>query len=203
MNRRTATIIVRPATNKDAADLAIFDDMAGQGLSSLRWAQAARNADVQTALEFGREMVLNTEGPFGWKNAHIAEIDGEVAGGAIGYRGPDELGGIPDPFPAAVMRPIHELYRTICGLWWVDMLAVYSRFRRRGIARVLLENEIGRARTDGADRIALIVEDANTAAVTLYRALGFEVADRRPFVPFDERKKQPREWLALIAPVAA
>ena len=55
----------------------------------------------------------------------------------------------------------------------VHNLAVDPAYRRRGIAKVLLETMIQQARRDGVNRITLEVRKSNSAAQNLYHALGF------------------------------
>jgi [ribosomal protein S18]-alanine N-acetyltransferase len=52
-------------------------------------------------------------------------------------------------------------------------LGVAPGWRRRGVARVLLQDLIARARAGGAQRLLLEVAADNTAAVALYTSLGF------------------------------
>jgi [ribosomal protein S18]-alanine N-acetyltransferase len=55
-------------------------------------------------------------------------------------------------------------------------LAVHPSFRRRGIARSLLEDELARSR--GA--WFLEVRESNLAALALYESMGFHPSGRRP-----------------------
>ena len=59
-------------------------------------------------------------------------------------------------------------------------LGVLPRWRRRGIARVLLDDIKRRARHVGARRIFLEVAESNEAARGLYGAGGFVAVGRRP-----------------------
>jgi ribosomal protein S18 acetylase RimI-like enzyme len=68
--------------------------------------------------------------------------------------------------------PPHALY--------VDSLATASSFRRRGVARALLERAAAEARERGLTHLALETEIENTAARALYRAAGFEEVDTLP-----------------------
>lgn len=59
-------------------------------------------------------------------------------------------------------------------------LAVHPSFRRRGIARKLLQTAMDAASTDGARTYHLEVRAGNEAAQKLYEAFGFEAVGRRP-----------------------
>lgn len=58
-------------------------------------------------------------------------------------------------------------------------IATHSGHRRRGYARLLLEDVIRRLYRERIATLFLEVERGNAAAVTLYRRLGFEVAGER------------------------
>ena len=55
----------------------------------------------------------------------------------------------------------------------IESLAVHSRFRRRGVASVLFEAVLRRARRLGVNWIGLMVRRDNDAAIRFYRGLGF------------------------------
>lgn len=61
--------------------------------------------------------------------------------------------------------------------WLISNVAVAEKFRRRGIARQLVQAAIDEARSRSARWVILNVRPWNTAAQYLYQALGFEVAD--------------------------
>ena len=56
----------------------------------------------------------------------------------------------------------------------VEDVAVDSNFRRRGIARVLMEKAIEFARKAGAENVALTSNPKREAANLLYQSMGFE-----------------------------
>ncbi|MEA2450628.1 MAG: hypothetical protein QOG63_2560 [Thermoleophilaceae bacterium] len=63
---------------------------------------------------------------------------------------------------------------------YIDGLTTDERFRRRGVARVLLEAADDRARALGLRSVALDTGESNSAARALYESAGFEVAERTP-----------------------
>ena len=97
----------RPATKADAAALAVLVDIAGEGLPAYLW--STLRAPGQSLLEVGRERAGREEGGFSYRNAIIAELDGEIAAALVGYRldDPYELGDL-DALPELV-RPLVEL----------------------------------------------------------------------------------------------
>ncbi len=63
------------------------------------------------------------------------------------------------------------------GLWSISNVAVLPAYRRRGIARRLMEATIRRAVDRGARRLVLEVNADNQAARQLYRSQGFVLYD--------------------------
>lgn len=182
---------IRPATRADSADLAILDDVASHGLTT-RVLQIAVEAGVaERPMQGARDGFAFIDGPFSWRNALVAEIDGVAAGSLLSYPIEAEREG-GDP-PDAVLVPLSELKAIAEGTRFIDGLAVYPRFRGQGVGRALLQTEIARA-----DRaLSLITEDNNARALALYASAGFIEAGRRPFVPFAENQTA-RQWVLLI-----
>jgi GNAT superfamily N-acetyltransferase len=58
--------------------------------------------------------------------------------------------------------------------WTIGNVVVLPEYRRRGIARQLIEQSIGLARSKSADTVMLDVIGGNFPAVKLYESLGFE-----------------------------
>ena len=70
--------------------LAEFVNLASEGLAHHLWARAAGAGE--TAWDVGRRRARREEGSFSYRNAVIAEIDGEVAGALVGYPLPEPAG---------------------------------------------------------------------------------------------------------------
>jgi ribosomal protein S18 acetylase RimI-like enzyme len=60
------------------------------------------------------------------------------------------------------------------GTWTIGNVAVLPDYRRRGLARLLVEAAIARARERGGKNVVLDVIAGNLPAYELYRRLGFE-----------------------------
>lgn len=58
--------------------------------------------------------------------------------------------------------------------WYISAVGVHPDFRRRGIARRLIETQVGFVRERGGKRLLLDVIDGNVPAIHLYKKLGFE-----------------------------
>lgn len=188
------TVKLRPAERNDATDLAAFVDMAGEGLPTYFWSELAEVG--QSPFEVGRARAQREEGSFSYRNAVIAELDGEVAGGLVGYPLPDlydtgDLAALSD-----IVRPLVVLESQAPGYWYVNVLAVYPEFRRQGIAAQLLAtaDDVGQAL--GCKGMAIIVASENQDAYRLYQRSGYEYAASEKLVAFPGYKRGG-DWLLL------
>jgi len=86
-------------------------------------------------------------------HARVVELEGRIAGYLVAWLGPGE--------------------------GHLGNLAVIPEARRHGIARLLIDDLLGRARALGVDSITLEVRVSNFAAQALYRGLGFRLAGLR------------------------
>jgi ribosomal protein S18 acetylase RimI-like enzyme len=189
---------IRPAERRDAADLVILTDLAGHGLPGWLWGQAASRGEA-TALEYGRSRVLREGEAYSWRNAHVAEIDGAVAGMLLGYRQPNAMQP-PDPGEGnPVLHPLGVLEAQAPGTWYVNILAVYPEFRERGVAAEILGKADELAAATGAHGLSLIMQDDNLGALRVYDCAGYRIAARRPFRPFPGASPA-KEWLLLVKP---
>lgn len=125
----------------------------------------------------------------------VAEIDGEVAGALAAFpasegdrranrflrvtlartppwRWPRTLRIFRSGADVAPPPPTDSLY--------IDALATDARFRRRGVARALLEEAARQAEAAGLTWLALDTAATNAGAQALYEGAGFEVTERRP-----------------------
>jgi ribosomal protein S18 acetylase RimI-like enzyme len=188
---------VRPARPGDAADLARFVDLASGGLVREVWAGMAEPGEDLFAL--GARRAARGEGAFSWRNAAIAEVGGAVAGGLVTYRiadAPEPLDEVPPLF-----RPLQALENRALGTQYVNVLATYEPFRRRGVGRALL----GEAeRRGGAGRaMSLIVGDRNLGARRVYEAFGFRAAASEPVAATGGWTSASRNWVLMIRPEGA
>lgn len=72
------------------------------------------------------------------------------------------------------------LYRLVGDEAEILSVAVLPEWRRRGIARLLLEEALRHLYREGVRSIHLEVEDSNMAALGLYRRMEFRESGRRP-----------------------
>jgi ribosomal protein S18 acetylase RimI-like enzyme len=172
-------VAFRPARHEDAAALAELVNMAGEGLPLQLW-ETMREAG-ETAWDVGRRRAGRDAGSFSWRNATLAEVDGEVAGALVGYAQPETPDPIDDAMPP-VFVPLQELENLAPNTWYVNVLAVFSGFRRRGIGGKLLAIADNIAASQGKPGLSVIVSDSNPDARHLYIASGYRETASRPKV---------------------
>jgi len=63
--------------------------------------------------------------------------------------------------------------------WELENVVVSPEHLRRGIGRALIEELLGRLRSESVSRLFLEVRESNTAARALYASLGFSETNRR------------------------
>ncbi len=177
-----AEATLRPATKADAAALAVLVDIAGEGLPAYLW--STLKAPGQSMFEIGRERAAREEGGFSYRNTVLAEIDGEIAACLVGYRldDPYDLGDV-DALPELV-RPLVKLEARVPGSWYVNVLATFPEFRRRGLAHQLLDLGETNARQSGAAALSVIVAGENERAARLYASCGYGPVASEPVVLF-------------------
>ena len=131
-------------------------------------------------------LVLMDDSQYSWRNAFVA-VDEEategnveyapVAGAIVGYNGAD-LHRLRRRFQEEALRQLQMDYsqmddETEAGEFYLDSLAIYPEYRRRGIARQLLKRATEHAASLNLPA-ALLVDKGNPNAERLYRSVGFE-----------------------------
>jgi ribosomal protein S18 acetylase RimI-like enzyme len=175
-------VTFRPAAKADASALAVLVDIAGEGFPAHQW--STMKTPGQSILEVGRERAQREEGGFSYRNAVVAEIGGEIAACLLGYR-------LDDPYDLGDLAEISELVRPLVlleskapGSWYVNVLATFPEFRRRGIGLDLLAIAEQKARAEGARALSVIVAAENERAARLYSRAGFVMSAREKLVAY-------------------
>jgi ribosomal protein S18 acetylase RimI-like enzyme len=191
--------LLRPARKDDARALAQLIDIAGEGFGTYLWSQAA--GPGETALDVGMRRAQRDEGGFSYRNATVAEIDGNIAGLLLGYRlaDPYDTGDL-ERLPALV-RPLVELESVAPASWYVNALAAFPEFRNKGLGTRLLAEAETIARKAKALSLSIIVAEANEGAKRLYLRSGYAETARRRLVPFPGLP-HGGDWLLLTKPVS-
>ncbi|WP_167850962.1 MULTISPECIES: GNAT family N-acetyltransferase [Tabrizicola] len=190
-------MLIREAKASDAEHLVRFINMAADDLPLHFWKKSAGpGADP---IAFGRERAARDSGNFSYRNAWLAEVEGEVAACLLGYPAADEPEPI-DPGTPAIFVPLLELEALAPGSWYLNVLATYPQFRGRGLASALLARAEDIAREAGRSTISLIAEDTHLDALRLYRAKGYNEVARRPVVR-EDWQVDATEWILFTRPL--
>ncbi|PMR68290.1 GNAT family N-acetyltransferase [Halomonas heilongjiangensis] len=174
--------LIRKATPEDSSELAELMNLAGEGIPAYLWGeQVAPGEDV---MEFGARRVARTEGGFSYTNAHVATIQGVIAGMLLSYRLPDpyEIGSL-EAIPP-VVRPLMQLEALVPGSWYVNAIATDSAYRGQGVGSRLMQLAEQLAADSGAEALSLIVAEDNIQARALYERLGYQRVARRAIIQF-------------------
>jgi len=185
----------RPATADDADALATFINMAGEGLPFYLWSKMARPGEDPWAV--GRRRAQRTEGGFSYKNAVVAEVDGRVAAGLIGYPLPETPEAIDRDATPPIFVPLLDLENLVPGTWYLNVMATDPDYRGQGYGARLLDIAEQLAAGSGSAGLSLIVLDANTGARRLYERAGYRRVADRPVVK-DDWACRGENWVLLV-----
>jgi ribosomal protein S18 acetylase RimI-like enzyme len=190
---------IREATASDARHLARFINMAADDLPLHFWRKSVDQGG--DPWEHGESRAARTTGNFSFRNAWLAEVDGAVAAGLLGY--PAETSPEPiDPGTPGIFVPLLELEALAPGSWYLNVLATHDRFRGLGCGSALLAHAEAVARAAGRREISLIAADTHLDARRLYTAKGYRERARRPLVR-DDWAVDANEWILMTKPVTA
>lgn len=195
-NKEMTGMLIREAKASDAEHLARFINMAADDLPLYFWQKSVGDGDPWA---YGKERAARQTGSFSFRNAWLAEVEGDVAACLLGYLAEDEPGPI-DPDTPAIFVPLLELEALAPGSWYLNVLATYEKFRGKGLGTALLAYAEGEARRAGRKSISLIAEDSHHDALRLYTAKGYREIARRPVVK-DDWKVDAKEWILFAKPV--
>jgi len=191
-------MLIRDARAEDAAHLVRFINMAADDLPLHFWRRSVGPDGDPWA--YGRERATRETGNFSYRNACLAEVEGEVAACLLGYAAEQEAGPI-DPDTPPIFVPLLELEAMAPGSWYLNVLATYDPFRGKGCGSALLARAEEIAREKGHNSISLIAEDTHQDALRLYRAKGYREVARRPVIKGDWQV-DASEWILFVKPLA-
>lgn len=190
---------IRGAQASDADHLVRFINMAADDLPLHFWRRSV--GPDGDAWAYGRERAARETGNFSYRNAWLAEINGNVAGCLLGYPAEAEPAPI-DPDTPPIFVPLLQLEALAPGSWYLNVLATYDQFRGKGCGSALLAHAEDVARRAGHSSISLIAADTHQDALRLYRAKGYVEVARRPVVK-EDWQVDATEWILFVKPVAA
>jgi hypothetical protein len=162
--------MIRPATKRDALHMAALADIAGHGMPAWVWSQSCDKG--QSVIEVGRARAMREDGDFSYRNAHMLEQDGEIAGMLLGYRQPDTMEPGDTSTIHEVFRAMTELEAAAPGSWYVNIPRRVPGVSRRGLGTGFSARR-GTGDATGTRRMSLIVDSGNEAARRLYERTGY------------------------------
>ena len=190
--------LITNATPENARDLAILINYAGEGMPKAFWRDIA--GPGEDPLEVGMNRARREDGDFSYKNARIIMPANKVLALCIAFP-------LSDPYDTGDMstypdyiQPLVELESKAPGSWYINVLATYPEYRRKGYGKALMTETFERGRAQGFKTTSIIVNRQNMAAFHLYEKLGFkesESAEIRPIQGCDIKG----EWVLLKMPL--
>ncbi len=166
---------VRPATARDAADIARLFLVSSDGLAAYIWEHD--RAPGIDPLSHGAARYARQGVAFSYENCTVAAACDRVVAMIHAFEMPESDGVEEDP----ILRPYSELEDP--GSLYISGIAVDADRRGQGIGNALLDVAEDTASERGCDRLSLICFEANQDALRLYRSRGYVEIDRRPLMP--------------------
>lgn len=189
---------IRAARAEDADHLVRFINMAADDLPLHFWRKSV--GPMGDPLAYGRERAARETGNFSYRNAWLAEVEGVVAAGLLGYPAEETPGPI-DPDTPPIFVPLLELEAMAPGSWYLNVLATEAAHRGQGCGSALLAKAEEITRAAGLPAISLIAADTHPDARRLYAAKGYAEVARRPVVKGDWQVAAT-EWILMVKPLA-
>ena len=191
-------MLIRAAQAADAPHLVRFINMAADDLPLHFWQKSVGPQGDPWA--YGQERAARDTGNFSYRNAWLAEVDGQVAACLLGYPADPAPAAI-DPDTPAIFVPLLELEAMAPQSWYLNVLATYDGFRGKGCGSALLAHAETVARQAGHMSISLIAENTHPDALRLYTAKGYAEVARRPVVKGDWQV-DAQDWILMVKPLA-
>lgn len=183
---------LRPGAIDDVGHLARLINYAGEGLPYHLWRRSAE--DGLDPWEFGRQRAARETGSFTYRNAVLAEVDGDIAGCLVTY----PIADAPEPTDysrlPAMFVPLQQLEDLAPVTQYVNVLATYPHYRGRGIGSRLLDEA---EKIAGTRSMSIIVSDGNDGARRLYERTGYVEVASRPMVK-EDWECDGRNWVLLV-----
>jgi len=171
------SITYRPAVKQDARRIAELYSLASDGISDYIWSKQARPGD--NLLDIGQKRYERRNTAFSYENCLVAEVEGgNVVAVLLAYEMQEDFDYVEDD---PVLKPFWLLEEP--NSFNIAGLAVEASWRRRGIARILMQMAEEKCREKKMPALSLIVLEGNTIAHGFYQRLGYREVMRKPIVP--------------------
>lgn len=169
-------LIFRSATFQDASFIAKVV------LSAIgRYDFKENDAEIAVILQSTEAICAMEDSLYSYRNAHIAEYNGEIIGGIVAYDGADYSTMREKTFRIIKERNGIDLddsdMETEAGEFYVDSLAVVPSWRGNDFGKQMLIDIEQHARKKGASLLTLIVDVTHPKVKDYYTSLGFEVTE--------------------------
>lgn len=184
----------RKGTRNDVVALTELVNFAGKGLPLYLWEKSAEAGE--TGWDVGRRLAARAEGKFSCTNALVAEIGGTCVACLIGYPQHSGPEAIDDAKVPPIFVPLRELEDIAPDSWYINTLAVFPEYRRRGLGSRLIALSEGMAREAGERYMSLIASDNNESAIRIYRRLGFRIVAMREMVK-EQWPSEGKQWMLM------
>jgi ribosomal protein S18 acetylase RimI-like enzyme len=173
--------IFRPALKHEARTIAELYRISSDGVADYIWTGLRQPGE--DLLDVGERRYAREHTDFSYQNVTLAVVDAEIAGMMAAYRmGPPEQPGDEFDFDIdPVLLPYAKLEQP--DSFYISGMALFPRFRGRGIGTRLLELAAQKAHAAHLPQVSLIVFEQNTGAKRLYHRCGFREVMREPVVP--------------------
>lgn len=168
-------ITFRRARITDARRIAELYSIASDGVADYIWSKKAQPGD--SLLDIGQQRYERKNTEFSFENSIVAEANDAVIAVMLTYKIEDDDYEEEDP----VLKPFWLLDEP--DSYYVAGLAVEEGWRRRGIARHLMQMAEEKCRALKLNKLSLIVFEENKAAHDFYIRLGYREVMRKPIVP--------------------
>jgi ribosomal protein S18 acetylase RimI-like enzyme len=167
-------IIYRNATREDCSAVAELVNDASGGLVDFLFHNLVPG---KTPVEFLTDSLRTDRSHYSFRNAEIAEIDGEIAGMSVSFEAEKHriTKEMRHFFPPDRLEHLYEMYNSrVPGSLYIDALAVRQQYRRSGVASGLLSRAEHKAMKAGKGSTSLIALADNHPALKLYEKSGFK-----------------------------
>jgi len=171
-------IKLRSATKADCGTIAALYSISSDGVADYIWTTLA--SPGEDILDVGQRRYEREDSVFSYKNCVVVEKDKKVVGMLVSFpilfsdtSADDEV----DPVLAPYSKLECNNSYYICGM------AVLPEYRGQGIGTQFLETAEQLARTEGFNKLSLIVFEQNSGAKRLYERSGFLEVARESVVP--------------------
>ncbi|MBQ5689475.1 MAG: GNAT family N-acetyltransferase [Bacteroidales bacterium] len=131
------------------------------------------------------EIALLEDSQYSYRNAFVAEINGNAVGAVVAYDGA-ELHSLRKATLEVILkhtgRELQIADETDASEFYLDSLAVLPEYRGRGIGAKLIHAVKEKAFNEYNKILGLLVDFENPDAERLYKSVGFERADVKDFL---------------------